>query len=309
MIHRLAPQPALENVRLDGSVCMVTGVTSGHGRAVAGWLARLGADVVLLGRSEPRCLDVQREIKRQSGRSPEILLCDLASRAAIDRAATLWLEQGRPLHLLVNNAGLVNLRRLETVDGVEMTFGVNYLAQFQLTLRLLPRLVQSAQSVPGAQVRVVNVSSDMHRIVRLKLDDLEHRRRYTLMGAYGRSKRAIVHFTVELARRLAECGVTANAVDPGPVESRIGQNNPGLAADLLTLVMRHGFPEADWAARTAVWLAAAPDLARSSGAYYKYGRQRPVEIDPSVGERLWQISARMTGVDWPQGSCQPGQWV
>ena len=267
----------------------MTGATSGHGRAVAGWLARLGGEVVLLGRSEARCHETRAEIARQTGVEPDILLCDLASRRDIDRAATGWLARGRPLHVLVNNAGLVNLRRRETEDGVEQTFAVNYLAHFQLTLRLLARLRESTPA------RVVNVSSDVHRVSSLDLDGPEHSRRgYGLFRAYGRSKLAIVHFTRELARRLEGSGVTVNALDPGPVESRIGQNHPGLAADLLTLIMRHTFPEADWAARTAVWLAASPELGGRSGGYYKYGRLRAPGVgrDPTVGPRLWQLSER-----------------
>jgi len=246
--------------------------------------------VVLLGRSPERCRETRELIAQECGRAPDLLLCDLGQRDEIDRAAQTWLALGRPLHVLINNAGLVNLRRRLTEDGLEQTFAVNYLAHFQLTARLLPRLHESAPA------RIVNVSSDTHRIASLDLDDLAARRRYSMMGAYGRSKLAIVHFTLELARRLRGSGVTANAVDPGPVESRIGQNNPGRAADLLTLVMRHGFPDADWAARTAVWLAASPELEGQSGGYYKYGRRRPPRTgrDPDLGRRLWELSAALT---------------
>lgn len=248
--------------------------------------------MVLLGRSRERCRETRELIARESGRAPDLLLCDLGRRREIDRAAQAWLAQGRPLHVLVNNAGLVNLRRRLTEDGLEQTFAVNYLAHFQLTARLLPRLRESAPA------RIVNVASDTHRIVSLDLDR-DHRaarRRYSMMGAYGRSKLAIVCFTLELSRRLRGSGVTVNAVDPGPVESRIGQNHPGRAADLLTLVMRYGFPEGDWAARTAVWLAASPELEGQSGGYYKYGRRRAprTDRDPDLGSRLWQLSAELT---------------
>src|SRR5215510_3776143 len=169
-----------------GRVCLVTGATSGHGRAVAMGLARLGADVVLLGRSAERCRRVQAEIAaRAGGKAPAVLLCDLASRREIERAATEYFDSGRPLHVLVNNAGLVSLARRESADGVELTFAVNYLAMFQLTLLLLPRLLE------GAPARIVNVSSDTHRIARLDLDDLELRS-YGWMRAYGRWKLAIV---------------------------------------------------------------------------------------------------------------------
>lgn len=295
MIHRLAPQPELGGLDLRGRVCLVTGATSGHGRAVARWLARLGGELVLLGRDRNRCQEVQQEIAEETGRSPEVVVCDLSSRADIDRAAAGWLARGRPLHVLVNNAGLVSLPRRTSTDGVELTFAVNYLAGYQLTLRLLGRMRRNAPA------RVVNVSSDTHRIASLEVDDLARPRRYGLMRAYARSKLAIVQFTQELARRLAGSGVTVNAVDPGPVQSRIGQNNPGIAADLLAVVMRYAFPEADWAARTAVWLAAAPELAEVSGAYFKFGSRRQARPGsaPTTASRLWELSARLTGADLP----------
>lgn len=301
LIERLVPQPSLEGLRLDGRVCLVTGATSGHGLALARWLARLGGEVVLIGRSEERCRTAAREIGAATGRTPDVLLCDLSSRASIDRAAAGWLAGGRPLHVLCNNAGQVNLRRRASVDGLEMTLAVNYLACFQLTLRLLPRLLGSATE--AAPSRVVNVSSDTHRMVSLDPDDLERRgRRHSLMGSYARSKLCIVHFTRELSRRLRGRGVVANAVDPGPVESRIGQNNPGAAADLLAVVMRHVFPAAEWAARTAVWLAAAPEAAAVTGGYFKYGRPRTPRVAPGVGPRLWAASAAITGASLPRES-------
>lgn len=276
-------------------VALVTGATSGHGRAAALALARSGMRVVLLGRDPERCRATRLEIAGETGGNwPDILICDLASRSSIAPAAQRFLDTGLPLHVLINNAGLVNLRRKETEDGVEMTFAVNYLAHYELTLRLLERMLESA---PG---RIINVSSDTHRLYSLRLDDLEHKRGYGLMAAYGRSKLALLYFTQELARRLAGTGVTVNAVDPGPVDSRIGMNNPGLAADLLKQIMRLFFPAADRAARTAVHLSTASEVGEVTGGYFRNLRQRrPTfwQSDPSIPAKLWETSARMTGVD------------
>ncbi|MCZ6463577.1 MAG: SDR family oxidoreductase [Proteobacteria bacterium] len=280
---------------LEGRVCMVTGATSGHGRAVATGLARQGAQVVLLGRNPEKCRAVQREIAAENGgKAPDIVLCDLSSRSEIDRAASEYLASGRPLHVLVNNAGLVNLKRRETGDGVEMVFAVNYLAYFQLALRLLPRLRDSAPA------RIVNVSSDTHKIAKLDLDDLELCRRYSWLRSYGRSKLAIVYFTLELARRLEGTGVTVNAVDPGPVASSIGDNNPGPVYTLLAPLIRGLFPSPERAARTALHLAGNPELETTSGAYYKFMKRRIPKVrsdEPEFGKQLWERSAAMTGVD------------
>jgi NAD(P)-dependent dehydrogenase (short-subunit alcohol dehydrogenase family) len=276
---------------LDGRVCLVTGATSGHGRAVALGLAQRGADLVLLGRSAERCARVRAEIAAATGRAPAVLLCDLASRREIDRAADEALSSGRPLHALVNNAGLVSLARRESVDGIELTFAVNYLAMFQLTLRLLPRLLASAPA------RIVNVSSDTHRIARLDLEDLELRRRYGMLRAYGRSKLAIVLFTRELARRLAGTGVTCNAVDPGPVGSNIGSDNPGLAYRFVGPLIRAFFPSPERAARLAIELVESPALEGRSGEYWRLGKPRrpAVGSESALAPRLWERSESLTG--------------
>lgn len=284
---------------MAGRVCLVTGATSGHGRAVAHGLAAAGADVVLLGRSPEKCRDVQREISAaHGGKGPEILVCDLASRQQVDRAADEYLASGRPLHVLVNNAGLVSLRRRESVDGLELCFAVNYLAAFQLTLRLLRRLEESAPA------RVVNVSSDTYKIASLDFDDLMLERRYSLARAYANSKLALVHFTLELARRLGDSGVTVNAVDPGPVASNIGADNPGLAYRLARPMIRHLFPSAARAARTALRVATDPGLGGVSGAYFRSLKQRrrlaPAEA-PGVGAELWRRSLALAFPDPGEG--------
>ena len=278
---------------MEGRVCLVTGASDGHGRAVARALARRGADVVLLGRSPEKCRRVQTEIEAECGKSPQILLCDLLSREQIDRAAAEYLASGRPLHVLVNNAGLVSQARQENAEGVEVTLAVNYLATFQLSLRLLPRLAESGAA------RIVNISSDTYRIASLDLDDLQMQRGYSFMRAYGRSKLAIVYFSLELARRLGDAGVSVNAVDPGPIASNIGANNTGLAYRIAGPLIKGLFPSADRAARTALMVATDPDLGDATGGYWRSRKRRehPLDFDAGLSERLWRISAELTGAD------------
>jgi len=287
---------------MNGRVCLVTGASDGHGRAVARALARRGAEVILLGRSPEKCRRVQAEIAEEcGGRPPDVLLCDLASREEIDRVCSEFLASGRPLHVLVNNAGLVSQARQENAEGVELTFAVNYLAMFQLTLRLLPRLRENAPA------RIVNVSSDTYRIATLDFDDLLLERGYSFMRAYGRSKLAIVYFTLVLSRRLEGTGVTVNAVDPGPVASNIGANNPGLAYRLAGPVIRALFPGPDRACRTAVMLATDPALESATGGYYRSKKRRPqpLKFDAEASDRLWKISAERTRVDLQEPAPKP----
>jgi NAD(P)-dependent dehydrogenase (short-subunit alcohol dehydrogenase family) len=222
------------------------------------------------------------------------VLCDLQDRSDVDRAADELLASGRPLHLLVNNAGLVTLERQENAEGHELAFAVNYLSMFQLTLRLFERLKESAPA------RVVNIGSDSYKIATLELDNLQLTRNYSVAQSYARSKLAILHFTLELARRTEGSGVTVNAVDPGPVASNIGANNPGFLYSLARPMIRYLFPSAARAARTAVWVATDPALARDTGGYYRSMKRREQPLkdrNPELSSGLWQESVRLTGVD------------
>ncbi len=248
---------------LAGKTCLVTGATDGHGRAVARQLAAAGADVVIHGRNREKCEVVQDEIAQLvGGKRPDALLADFASRDSINAAASEYLASGRPLDVLVNNAGLVSLHRQESEDGHELVLAVNFFAMFQLTCRLWPRLVE------GGSSRVINVSSDTYKVATLDLDDLALEP-YSTANAYSRSKLAVVYFTHELAKRTVGTRVTTNAVDPGPVASNIGANNPGLLYSLARPMIKYLFPSADRAARTAMMLATDPALEERSGGYYR----------------------------------------
>lgn len=282
-----------DSVDMRGKTCLVTGATSGHGRAVAEELARRGADLVILGRSRDKCAVVRDDIAKITGTPPDTIICDLSSLADVRRAAEDFLSWGRPLHLLVNNAGQVNQGYRETVDGYEETFAVNYLSMFTLTLLLLDRMLKSAPA------RIINVSSDTHIIARIDLDDVMGlSKRYGLMGAYGRSKLAIVYFTRELAARLEGSGVTVNAVDPGPIASGIAKKD-SIIAKAADFIIQLTFPKPDRAARTAIHLATAPELTGESGGYWRFMKKKEptVSIDKDFGARLWTITVGMTGED------------
>jgi NAD(P)-dependent dehydrogenase (short-subunit alcohol dehydrogenase family) len=275
---------------MEGKTCLVTGATDGHGKAVAHELAALGADVIVHGRSREKTLETQAEIARaNAGKAPEVILADLSSRSEIDAAVESYLASGRPLDVLVNNAGLVGLSRRTNDEGLELTFAVNYLAQFRLTLGLLPRM---RESVPA---RIVNISSDTYKIARLDFDDLQLEQGYGMMKAYGQSKLAILYFTLELSRRLDGERISVNAVDPGPVASNIGADNPGLAYRLVGPMIQSLFPSAARAARSAIRVATEPGLESASGGYYRSRklRKKPLDFDPETSRRLWEMSLDM----------------
>ena len=279
---------------LAGRTCMVTGATSGVGWAAALELARQGAETFLIVRDRSRGEAAVERIMRATG-NPEVeaLYADLASLDEVREVARRFLELGRPLHVLLNNAGVVNVERRETVDGLEETFAVNHLSHFLLTHLLLERLRASAPA------RVVNVASDAHRFCSpLDFDDLQAQRRYRSMRVYGHSKLANLLFTHELARRLQGTGVTANAMHPGFVGSALGTNNGWLAR----LAMRAARPfvrTPEQGAETAVWLCTASELQDESGGYFRDRRPhapRSHARDDAAAGRLWAMSERLTGL-------------
>lgn len=271
-------------------VCLVTGATSGIGEATARALATLGAQVLVHGRSNEKCGRIVHEIKTDTGNnSVEPICADFASLADVRALATKVRTRVSRLDVLVNNAGGTVPKRTLTRDGLEYTFAVNHLAPYLLTRLLLETLTASAPA------RIVTVSSTMHRMATIDFDDLQSERRFGPMRAYGRSKLANILFTRSLASRLAGSGVTANALHPGGVRTGLSGSGPGFLSRLMGRFMLS--PEQG--ARTSLYLATAADVAEVSGLYFV--RCAPAKtsrdaLDDDAAERLWQISAELTGL-------------
>lgn len=279
---------------MEGKICMVTGATAGIGKATAHGLAEMGAKVIVVGRNPEKCARVVEEIRKATrNQNVDCLLADLTDLSQIHRLALHFQESYPRLHVLINNAGAIFLTRRETVDGIEMTFALNHLSYFLLTLLLLDELKASAPS------RVVNVSSNGHFGKRLNFDDLQSERGYKFMQVYGRSKLANLYFTFELARRLDGTGVTVNALHPGFVATDMGKNN-GLLARLIVPLIHFRSLTPEQGAQTSLYLASSPDVKGISGEYFvkcKIGHVDPIARDPEAARRLWRTSAELTGMD------------
>jgi NAD(P)-dependent dehydrogenase (short-subunit alcohol dehydrogenase family) len=278
---------------MHGRTCVITGATSGIGRATAIALAEQGATLVLVCRDRQRGEETLAAIAAQTGRrDASLLLGDLAVQRDVRRIAAELLNGDRALHVLINNAGVVNLQRTVTADGIESSFAVNHLAPFLLSNLLLDRLRRSAPA------RVVTVSSEAHRFGRLDFDDLGNERHYRFMRVYGQTKLANILFTAELARRTAGDGVTANSLHPGAVATGLGKNN-GAWARVLIALLRPFFRTPEGGAATSVHLASSPAVAGVTGRYFVDCREkRPSDAaqDPDTARRLWDVSARLTGL-------------
>jgi retinol dehydrogenase-14 len=278
---------------LAGRTCLVTGASSGIGEETALGLARLGARVILVGRNRERGERALARVRAESGNAAvELRLADLASLSEVRRLAGEVLETCPRLHLLVNNAGVVNLRRSTSVDGFETMFAVNHLACFLLTNLLLERLIASAPA------RVVNVASEAHRFGTLEIDDLQSERSYGAMRSYGRSKCANILFTYELAKRLEGTGVTAHCVHPGAVATRLGHNN-GVLGRLVTGLLRPFFRSPARGAGPSLHAATAEELEGVTGRYFSSRgeiRSAASTYDPTLAKQLWERSTALTGL-------------
>lgn len=279
--------------RMDGKTCVVTGASSGIGRAAAVTLARLGAAVVLVCRDRERGQAALSQVRSASPGTPapELELADLSSQQQVRDVAERLSARGR-IDVLINNAGLILGERRVTADGLEYTFAVNHLAPFLLTTMLLGTLQASAPA------RVITVSSAAHTRARLDFDDLQLEHGYNAWRAYSNGKLANILFTRELARRLQGTGVTANCLHPGVIRSRFG-NESGPLSRVGIMIGGPFMLSPEKGADTVVYLASSPEVADASGGYYVKRRlQQPSAAarNDETARKLWRASEELTGV-------------
>jgi retinol dehydrogenase-12 len=283
----------VRTARMDGKVCLVTGATNGIGLEASKALASLGATVVIVGR-DPGRIESSLAYIRQAvpDAKVEALQADFTCLKDVRALAEAFKARHSRLDVLLNNAGLVLHERQVTKDGFEATLGINHLAPFLLTHLLLDVLKASGPA------RVVNVSSDAHKFASLDFSDLQAERSYRMMRVYGNSKLANILFTQALARRLQGTQVTTNCLHPGVVRTGFGHNTQGLM-NFAVKTCAMFFLTAEKGARTLVYLASSPEVEGVSGQYfYKCRRRKPSRAarDEQLAERLWQVSAELTGV-------------
>ena len=273
---------------------MVTGANSGIGKATARALAQMGATVVMVCRDRARGEAARREIITTSKNTAvDLLQADLSSQQSIRQLVEHFQQRYTHLHVLINNAGAAFPRRQESVDGVEMTLAVNYLAPFLLTHLLLDVLKASAPA------RIVNISSNSHEAGYIKLENLQSKNPYGSMKVYGQAKLALVLFTYELARRLEGTGVTVNCLHPGFVATHFGQSDIGPAFRLLVKVIGSFGTSPEKGAKTSIYLASSPKVEGVTSHYFVKSipkRSAAISYDESLQRQLWKQSAKLVNV-------------
>jgi len=292
-----------------GKLAIVTGATGGLGYETALRLAHAGAEVVLAGRNwEKGRIAVDRIMRALPAAKACFQSLDLASLASVRAFAVEMVTKGRPLDLLINNAGVMDLpaRRL-TADGFEMQFGTNHLSHFALT-GLLLSLLRSASSA-----RVVNVSSLAHRRGKIDFNNLQAERSYEGWAAYQQSKLANLLFTFELQRRSDAhgWGLMSNAAHPGYARTDLIANGPGTGGlqGILSRMLRPlSHSAADGALPTMFGATSAE--AEPMGYYGPNGFYElkgpvasayvaPKAKDEGLARKLWEVSEKLTAVQWP----------
>jgi NAD(P)-dependent dehydrogenase (short-subunit alcohol dehydrogenase family) len=297
---------------LTGVRAVVTGASSGIGVETARSLARAGADVTLAVRDVDAGHRTAEDITRSTGnRTIHVSRLDLADRASAAGLARRWTG---PLHLLINNAGVIVRHLTRTAEGWELQFATNHLGHFALSLALHDALAAGARD--RGEARIVSLSSTAHMRSPVVFDDIHfERREYDPQAAYAQSKSANSLFAVEATRRWAADGIFANAVNPGGVATGLQRDFTQKQKDYLAAAEASGafaYKTVPQGAATTLVAAVAPEFARAGGHYLDDGREaytttddadlfthshgvKQWALDPEAARQLWTVSMNHVG--------------
>jgi NAD(P)-dependent dehydrogenase (short-subunit alcohol dehydrogenase family) len=277
---------------MTGRVCLVTGASSGIGRATAKGLAAAGAFVVIVCRDETRGRSAQLEAM-SDGPSDyvDLKIADLSSLASVRNLAADFGARYSKLDVLINNAGVYIGKRVTTAEGLEQMFATNYLGPFLLTRLLLPKLEVARPS------KIINVTAPSTQ--RPEFDDLQGKRRFSPLRAFGASKAADLLFTYALDRKLKGRGVAAVAYHPGLVRTKLMREAPAPIRLVTGIANRFAGVSAERAAEGLVKLASAVQTDEFTGMLVRDGRtiEAPFRDDLIAQDRLWKISCKLVGLD------------
>jgi retinol dehydrogenase-12 len=281
---------------MTDSACtyLITGATDGIGKAAALALAKTGATVVIHGRDPAKTAAALQEIKVATANDKlHTVLADFASLEQVAGMADEVSSRFPELNVLINNAGHLTDHRQLSADGFELTFAVNYLAPFLLTLRLLDTLKQNAPA------RIVNVASTALGGGMIDFANLQLEQGFDGWQAYANSKLANALFSHVLAEQLADSGVVSNALCPGLIDTNFFHTNSVFPQQRYER-MRPGMRSSEEGALVPLYLATAAEAATVNGQFYiREGRDDrrvlPLAIDPAMAKQLWAASEQLIG--------------
>lgn len=271
---------------------LITGATSGIGRSTVLALSSMGASVTFIARNKAKAEILLKELNTKSQNEAAYILADLSSQKEVKSAAKEYLKMNRPLDILINNAGLINLKRRETIDGFEETFAVNHLAYFSLTNLLIDKLKESESA------RIINISSGAHQFVkRMNFDDIQSEKNYKPFKVYSYSKLANILFTRKLSEILKDDNITVNCLHPGVVATGFASQNDSKFQKFLFKLSKPFMRSSNKGAETSIYLSSSDDVSDVSGKYFYNSKVSKISSGASNEEdteRLWRISMELT---------------
>lgn len=276
-------------------ICLITGVTSGIGKATAIELAKLGFDLILVARNNNKGIKLAKRLTKKYGVIANYFFCDISSLKSVTTLVEKIKEKYEKIDVLINNAGARFDEYKNSVDGIELTFATNHLGHFLLTYLLKDHLKNSDSA------RIINVSSSAHNVKDISINDLVKPKEYNRSTVYGKSKLANVLFTFELSKRLSNTKITVNVLDPGGVATNFARNN-GLfpwIKHLAYYISKNSLLTAKQGAETIIYLATNPDVEGVSGKFFFKKKQRQsaeLAYNASLQKQLWDLSEKLCGV-------------
>jgi NAD(P)-dependent dehydrogenase (short-subunit alcohol dehydrogenase family) len=277
---------------------VITGATSGLGRATGLQLAQKGAFVVIIARSNTKANEVIEQIKKEGGKG-QFIISDLLSMKDTKEAAESITKVVDRLDVLINNAGAYFPKQRETSEGFESTLALNYLSPFLLTHHLIEQMEQTASEY--GEARVINISSTMHKRP-INWDDLNYKETtYNSSLAYEQSKHLLISFTYYLSRKLKETGITVNCIHPGFVKTALAQSDFPFPMNVIVPIVGLLIGETpEQAADTPVWIALSNGVKGINGEYVHHRKVKkswPPTRDENAQTRLYNVTQSMLG-EW-----------
>jgi len=283
---------------IKGKTCIVTGASSGIGKALSLKLAEYGGKMILICRNKERGDIVVTEIKEKTNNTDiELIVIDLSSHESIKNGIIGIKEKNNKIDILINNAGVLLFEKELTHENIEKTFATNFLGPFLFTNLLLKLLLQ------GAPSRIINVVSEGTSNGEIDIENLQNPKKYNPIKAYSESKQAEILFTYELANRLDETGITANCFYPGLVKTNLGKVEKGfrkLTFSIISALLKSKFIPIEESIKLGVFLAISNKVVKTSGRYFKRDQNKIIQINDfntQLAKKLWEFSASLTGID------------
>jgi NAD(P)-dependent dehydrogenase (short-subunit alcohol dehydrogenase family) len=282
---------------MQNKLCLITGATSGIGKATAIELAKLGFDLILTGRNEIKGKGISDSLVKKYKINSVFFKCDISSLKEVRNLASIVNSKYDHLNVLINNAGSRFSNYQKSVDGIELTFATNHLGHFLLTQLLFDLLKISSDA------RIINVSSSAHYGKQIDIDDLVSPKEYNRSLVYGRSKLANVLFTYELARRNIFSNISINALDPGGVATNFAKNEGFIRwlKHISYYIVKRQLLTPKQGAETVVYLASSDNVKGITGKFFfkkKEIKSTEESYDVNKANKLWELSEQLCGIKY-----------